>query len=43
MAEGRSHVQLAFWIIPFPGLFLALAVLAINMIGDGLRDLLKVR
>ena len=43
MAEGRSYVQLAFWIILFPGLFLALAVLAINMIGDGLRDLLKVR
>jgi peptide/nickel transport system permease protein len=43
MAEGRSYVQLAFWIILFPGLFLALTVLAINMIGDGLRDLLKVR
>jgi len=43
MAEGRSYVQLAFWIILFPGLFLALAVLAINMIGDGLRDLLNVR
>jgi len=36
-------VQLAFWIILFPGLFLAASVLAINMIGDGLRDLLKVR
>jgi peptide/nickel transport system permease protein len=43
MAEGRTYVQLAFWIILFPGLFLAVTVLAINMIGDGLRDLLKVR
>jgi peptide/nickel transport system permease protein len=43
MAEGRPYVQLAFWIILFPGLFLALTVLAINLIGDGLRDLLKVR
>ena len=43
MAEGRAYVQLAFWIILFPGLFLAACVLAINMIGDGLRDLLKVR
>lgn len=43
MAEGRAYVQLAFWIILFPGLFLAVTVLAINMIGDGLRDLLKVR
>ena len=43
MAEGRTYVQLAFWIVLFPGLFLAVAVLAINMIGDGLRDLLNVR
>jgi peptide/nickel transport system permease protein len=43
MAEGRPYVQLAFWIILFPGLFLALTVLAINLVGDGLRDLLNVR
>ena len=43
MAEGRAYVQLAFWIILFPGLFLAATVLAINLIGDGLRDLLNVR
>src|SRR5215470_1872210 len=43
MAEGRAYVQLAFWIILFPGLFLAATVLAINMIGDGLRDALDAR
>ena len=43
MAEGRAYVQLAFWIILFPGLFLALAVLAVNLVGDGLRDLFHVR
>ena len=43
MAEGKTYVQLAFWIILFPGLFLALTVLAINLAGDGLRDLLKIR
>ncbi|MBI4242236.1 MAG: ABC transporter permease [Candidatus Rokubacteria bacterium] len=43
MAEGRAYLQLAFWIILFPGLFLAATVLAINLVGDGLRDLLKVR
>jgi peptide/nickel transport system permease protein len=43
MAEGRSYVQLAFWIILFPGLFLAATVLAINLVGDGLRDLFHVR
>jgi len=43
MAEGRAYVQLAFWIILFPGMFLAATVLAINLVGDGLRDLLNVR
>lgn len=43
MAEGKTYVQLAFWIILFPGLFLALTVLAINLVGDALRDLLNVR
>jgi peptide/nickel transport system permease protein len=36
-------VQLAFWIILFPGLFLAATVLSVNLVGDGLRDLLKVK
>ena len=43
MAEGKMYVQLAFWIILFPGLFLAATVLAINLVGDGLRELLDVR
>lgn len=43
MAEGRAYVQLAFWIILFPGIFLAVTVLAINLVGDGLRDALDVR
>lgn len=43
MAEGRAYVQRAFWIILFPGAFLAATVLAVNLVGDGLRDLLKVR
>lgn len=43
MAEGKAYIQLAFWIILFPGLFLALTVLAINLVGDGLQDLLKLR
>jgi peptide/nickel transport system permease protein len=43
MAEGRAYVQRAFWIILFPGAFLAMTVLAVNLVGDGLRDLLKVK
>jgi peptide/nickel transport system permease protein len=43
MAEGRALFQVSPWIIFFPGLFLALAVLAINVLGDGLRDTLDPR
>ena len=43
MAEGRSLFQVSPWIIFFPGLALALTVLAINVLGDGLRDTLDPR
>ena len=38
MAEGRSLFRLYPHNIFFPGIFLALTVLAINVLGDGLRD-----
>ena len=43
MADGRSYLSSATWIILFPGLFLAATVLSVNLIGDGLRDLLDPR
>src|SRR5574341_176393 len=43
MAEARSYVRVAFWLLLFPGLFLAATVLSINLLGDGLRDLLDPR
>ena len=43
MAEGRSYFMLAPWIIFAPGLMLAATVLAINLVGDGLRDTLDPR
>lgn len=43
MADGRSVVQLAFGVILYPGLFLGMTVLAVNLVGDGLRDLLDPR
>ena len=43
MAEGRVYFQLAPWIILFPGIFLSLTVLAVNILGDGLRDTLDPR
>ncbi len=43
MAEGRSLFQIANYLIFFPGIFLSLAVLSVNMLGDGLRDALDPR
>ncbi len=43
MAEGRSLFQIAWYLIVFPGIFLSLTVLAVNMMGDGLRDALDPR
>ena len=40
MAEGRSFITKAMWVIFFPGLFLAIAVTSINLMGDGMRDIL---
>jgi peptide/nickel transport system permease protein len=43
MAEGRALFRLFPHNILFPGIFLAVTVLAVNMLGDGLRDLLDPR
>ena len=43
MAEGRAYLRTAEWIIIFPGLFLTLTVIGINLAGDGLRDALDPR
>jgi peptide/nickel transport system permease protein len=43
MAEGRTYVMVAFWILLFPGIFLTVVVLGVNLLGDGLRDTLDPR
>lgn len=43
MAEGRSYFRIHPHMIMFPGLFLAVTVLAVNILGDGLRDSLDPR
>ena len=43
MAEGRSLVQIAGYLILFPGICLSLTVLAVNLLGDGMRDALDPR
>jgi ABC-type dipeptide/oligopeptide/nickel transport system permease subunit len=36
--DGQNYITLAWWITVFPGMFLALFVVGVNLIGDGLRD-----
>ena len=43
MAEGRTYFQITPWIIFYPGIALAVTVLAVNTLGDGLRDTLDPR
>ncbi|MBN8996268.1 MAG: ABC transporter permease subunit [Rhizobiales bacterium] len=40
LAESREFVLRAWWVVTFPGLAILVTVLAINLIGDGLRDAL---
>ncbi|MFO1086201.1 MAG: ABC transporter permease [Reyranellaceae bacterium] len=43
IAQGRTFFQIAPWTILIPGAFLAITVLAVNLLGDGLRDRLDPR
>ncbi|MEH7866679.1 ABC transporter permease subunit [Rhizobium laguerreae] len=40
LAESREFISRAWWVVTFPGLAILITVLAINLIGDGLRDAL---
>ena len=43
IAAGRQYVGQADWMTLFPGVAIVLAVLSLQMVGDGLRDLLDPR
>lgn len=43
ISDGRSFMEISPWLTLFPGLAIISVVLAFNIIGDGLRDLLDVR
>jgi ABC-type dipeptide/oligopeptide/nickel transport system permease subunit len=43
VAEGRDLLRVAPWVALVPGLAIGLAVLGLNLLGDGLRDALDVR
>ncbi|MEJ2167811.1 MAG: ABC transporter permease [Desulfobacterales bacterium] len=43
LAEGREYISVAWWLTVIPGLSIMTTVLGLNLLGDGLRDLLDPR
>ncbi|MDF1586940.1 ABC transporter permease [Marinimicrococcus flavescens] len=43
IAEGRQYIREAPWITAIPGIALAMTVMGLNLLGDGLRDVLDPR
>jgi dipeptide transport system permease protein len=43
LASARDYIERANWVVTFPGLAILTTVLAINLMGDGLRDALDPR
>jgi peptide/nickel transport system permease protein len=43
LADGRKYLRVAWWLAVFPGVAIMLTVMAINMLGDGVRDALDPR
>ncbi|WP_158741907.1 ABC transporter permease [Acidisphaera sp. L21] len=43
VSEGRDYAVEAWWIMLFPGLAISIATLGMNLLGDGLRDVLDPR
>jgi len=43
LADSRDLIQSAWWAVTFPGIAILIAVLAFNLMGDGLRDALDPR
>lgn len=43
LADGRTYISTSWWMALFPGLCIFMTVLGINLLGDGLRDILDPR
>jgi dipeptide transport system permease protein len=43
LASARDYIERAWWVVTFPGLAILITVLALNLLGDGLRDALDPR
>jgi len=43
ISDGREFIRTAPWIMIFPGIMISITVLGLNLMGDGLRDILDPR
>lgn len=43
VSQGRTYIIIAPWVVVFPGIAIAMAVLGLNLLGDGLRDYMDPR
>jgi peptide/nickel transport system permease protein len=43
LSTGREYLRAGWWITTFPGIAIMVAVLSINLLGDGLRDAIDPR
>ncbi|MBI1846492.1 MAG: ABC transporter permease [Candidatus Rokubacteria bacterium] len=43
LSQGRDHIEIAWWLSVYPGLFILITVLSYNLLGEGIRDALDPR
>lgn len=43
LSSGRQWIQIAWWMTTFPGIAILIVILALNLVGDGLRDAVDPR
>jgi peptide/nickel transport system permease protein len=43
LAEGRQYIRQAWWMTVYPGIAIMITVLTLNLLGDGVRDMLDPR
>jgi peptide/nickel transport system permease protein len=43
LTAGKDYIHMAWWLSLFPGLAILLTVMAFNLLGEGLRDVLDPR
>ena len=38
ISDGQDFITTAWWVVTIPGLFIAVLVIGVNLLGDGIRD-----